>query len=561
MKSKKITRILGIALIISLLVLVIPASHTLAAYDMVLSPSSGQIGDTIYITGTNFPVSTVIYFCFSSQSVLNNTYIGTDVTVYSTVTSTTTTATGTLNTSFVVPAKFSTNNADVTTGLHYLYATVFTADVPPKQLIVNSISFNIVGGEISIDPEEGTVDTEIEITGTDFAPNQDITIEFDGDEVDIEDGDDETDSNGEFVSWIYVPEATTGIKDIDVTVAGYTVTAEFTMEPMIFLSAQSGKVGDVTTISGSGFGRRQYITIYFNNNPFPQSIRTGTNGSFDVSFEIPDLGLSQGTYYIEVEDEDFNSDSVPFTLNVTPPTTTPPTTTPPTTTPPPDNSDLSISSSGDTIGSLIGIGGTGFTPNGTAIVKYDGEEVATITIESTGAFLVTFQVPPSVGGDHVITVTDGINTAETTFTVETTAPEIPPPLAPAMGARISSPFSFDWEDVTDESSPVTYALQISGTPSFNQASILVDKPALTSSQYELTEQEGLNLAGREAPYYWRVKAIDAASNESDWSGIGEFYVAPPFSFPTWAIIILAVFGALILFGVGYWLGRRTAFFY
>ncbi|HEY98409.1 MAG TPA: hypothetical protein G4O16_09555 [Dehalococcoidia bacterium] len=561
MKSKKITKLLGIALVISLLALVIPASPALAAA-LLLSPTAGQIGDSISVTGSGFAPTTIpadgVFLYFSDHQAIIGQAVGTHVTRYATVgAGITTGVTGSFVHNFTVPTTYI-DYTHVTSGTHYLYACQ-----PATSMVISAVAtFTIVGGEISIDPEEGIVDTLVEITGTSFPADQPITIEFDGDEIDIEDGDDETDDDGEFVSYILIPESTAGVQDIDVTVSGYTVTAQFTVEPDIYIYPQSGKPGDTVSVSGTGFARRpKLVDIYFNNT-YLQSVQPDTNGSFYIpTLEIPDLGLSQGTYTIEAEDEDMNLASASFTLNVTPPTTTPPTTTPPTTTPPPDESKLNISSSGDTIGSLIGIGGTGFTPNGTAIVKYDSVEVATVTIEPTGAFLVTFQVPPSVGGNHTITVTDGINTAETTYTVETTAPDIPQPIEPALGARINSPFSFDWEDVTDESQPVTYDLQISGASSFSQASILIERTNLTSSQYELTEQEGSNLVGRDAPYYWRVKAIDAASNEGDWSGIGEFYVAPPFSFPTWAIIVLAIFGALILFGVGYWLGRRTAFFY
>ena len=297
----------------------------------------------------------------------------------------------------------------------------------------------------------------------------------------------------------------------------------------------------------------------FNNN-FIQSAQTDTLGSFYIpAFEIPDLGLAQGSYYIEAEDEDQNLAIAAFTLNTITPTTTPPTTTPPTTTPP-DETDLSISASGHTIGSLIGIGGSGFTPNGTAIIKYDGVEVATTTIEPNGSFLITFQAPPSAGGDHIIAVTDGVNTSQVTYTVETTPPSPPPPLLPKLGAKVNSPINFEWENVADDSPPVTYTLQVSVDSSFGATSIVIEKTGLEVSEYTFTEQEELALAGKETPYYWRIKAVDAASNESAWSGLGEFYITPPFSFPTWAIIVLSILGALIFFGVGYWLGRRTAFF-
>jgi hypothetical protein len=46
-----------------------------------------------------------------------------------------------------------------------------------------------------------------------------------------------------------------------------------------------------------------------------------------------------------------------------------------------------------------------------------------------------------------------------------------------------------------------------------------------------------------------------------WVGAGEFSVAAPFTIPDWALYTLMGLGGLFLFGLGYWLGRRTAFYY
>jgi len=560
MKSMKIAKLLGIAIIISLLMVAIPTSPALGS-SLFLNQTSGQIGDTITVTGSAFSPTTNppdgVFLYFSSQPATLTQIIGSDITKYSTVASGITTGlTGTFTTTFTVPERLTSDNSAVAPGTHYLYA----CQPATSQVIYAIVSFTVVGGDISVSPLTGIVDSPLVITGTSFAASQLITIQFDGTTVIIEEGNTSTNTSGNFASTILIPESKAGLHDITATVGGYSASAQCTVEPDIIIFPQSGEVGDSVSISGTGFARRpKLVDIYFNNN-FIQSAQTDTLGSFYIpAFEIPDLGLTQGSYYIEAEDEDANLAAASFTLNAISPTTTPPTTTPPTTSP--DETDLSINTSGDTIGSLIGIGGAGFTPNGTAVLKYDGVEVATTTIESNGSFLVTFQAPPSAGGPHIITVTDGIHTAETTYTVETTPPSTPPPLLPRLGAKVNSPIRFDWEDVTDDSSPVKYALQISTDSSFSATSIVLEKTGLEVSEYTLTQQEELALAGKETPYYWRIKAIDAASNESAWSGPSEFYVSPPFSFPTWAIIVLSILGALIFFGVGYWLGRRTAFFY
>ena len=73
MKSMKIPKLLGIALIVSLLMLAIPASPVMAG-TFLLSPTSGQIGDTIGVTGSAFNATTdpaqgvVLYFSDHSLS-------------------------------------------------------------------------------------------------------------------------------------------------------------------------------------------------------------------------------------------------------------------------------------------------------------------------------------------------------------------------------------------------------------------------------------------------------------------------------------------------------------
>jgi hypothetical protein len=131
-----------------------------------------------------------------------------------------------------------------------------------------------------------------------------------------------------------------------------------------------------------------------------------------------------------------------------------------------------------------------------------------------------------------------------------------------MGVKAKSPISFDWEDVTDDSLPVTYVLQIATDEDYSEDSLVLEIEDIETSSYTLTDKEELLLAGQEEPYYWRLKAVDAASNEGEWTGNGEFYVSPGFAgLPMWALISLLCVGAVIVFGIGYWLGRRTAFYY
>jgi hypothetical protein len=133
-----------------------------------------------------------------------------------------------------------------------------------------------------------------------------------------------------------------------------------------------------------------------------------------------------------------------------------------------------------------------------------------------------------------------------------------------MGVKAKQPVQFDWEDVTDDSLPVTYSLQIASRNDFAANSIVLEKTGLTESEYTLTEAEQLEPVSKEEPYYWIIKAVDGASNESQWTGAGEFYAgAAGIGFggmPTWIIYLLLGVGGVVIGIIGFWLGRRTAYY-
>ena len=117
-------------------------------------------------------------------------------------------------------------------------------------------------------------------------------------------------------------------------------------------------------------------------------------------------------------------------------------------------------------------------------------------------------------------------------------------------------WKFDWGDVTDLSAPVTYDLQIATDDQFTD--ILREKTGLATSEYTLTEEEELESTSEEEPYYWRVRAVDAASNAGGWTGAAAFQVGSSFFELTgWKLYTLIGIGAVVIFFLGFWIGRRT----
>ena len=132
-----------------------------------------------------------------------------------------------------------------------------------------------------------------------------------------------------------------------------------------------------------------------------------------------------------------------------------------------------------------------------------------------GKFSISIDIPVSQSGSHQITVSDGVFTRLLTFTVESETPSTPILILPVKYTETRSLAYFDWQDVIDPSAPVSYRLQIAADRNFS--AILLDKSAITSSEYNLTAAESLPAVKADTPYYWRVKAKDSASNESEWS--------------------------------------------
>jgi hypothetical protein len=581
MKYVKILRFLGIAVILSLLMMAIPVLPVAAVNDIIVSPNSGKIGDTIRISGSAFAYGESerqARVIFSSQQVDNSKVIGTDVTIYKAVAyaqigllGDTSPAPGTFSTNFTVPATLTnvttTAAVPVTSGTYYIYITITT--IGGEGVNIFAITTFTVTGSATLrppSPASGPVGTSVTVSGANFPPSTAFIIQYDGAEI-PKTGDSTTDSSGVFISIITIPQSIPGPHTITVTAgtnavtATFTVTASATLRP---LSPTSGPVGANVTISGSNFPPSTLIIIKYDGTEILKTgdSTTDSSGVFISTITIPQS--TAGTHNITAT---AGSGSATATFTVTgtsTPTPAPAPTPTPTPTPPPppvSSAKLNITASSNAVGALIGIGGVGFKPNVKVTLKYDDKDIASMTTDANGMFVTTFQAPPGLHGDRIITASDGTNTSKVTFTVESKAPPIPQPLLPEMSVKVKPPITFDWEDVTDASAPVTYNLQISDEKGFSAQSIIVEKKVLESSKYVFTASEGLKLAAQETPYYWRVKAVDAAGNESEWTGSGQFYVPLPFSFPPWTKYVIYAIVAIFIFLIGMWMGRRSAYSY
>jgi hypothetical protein len=491
-----------------------------------LDPTSGPPGTTVGISGNNFPASTPLVFKFD--------------TTFITPTSghTTTLSNGLFFSIITIPAT-------ATAGAHTITVTAGATTLTRTFTVTASAALD------ALQPVSGVPGAFVAISGTNFPASAAIVFKFDTTTL-TPTGSSQTGSNGGFASIITIPSsAAAGAHTITVTVgttertATFTVTGTTASANLSPLSPAFGPVGTQVTVSGTNFPAGN-IAITFDGAPLTLSGNTQTSGgSFTSIITIPQSTATSHTITVTA-----GSSTATATFTVT--GTATPTPTP--------SSLLNIKAGGDTVGSSIAVAHAGFVPNSKVTVTYDGVKVAEDNTDASGFFVITFQAPSSMHGIHAITASDGTNIASANFTVESIPPIVPLPLSPGMGASVDLPATFDWADVIDASLPVTYNLQIATSANFTADSIVIDKTALTKSEYTLSELDELKLGG-EVTYYWREQAVDAALNASDWTGAGAFTVSQPFTFTGWPLYLTICVGAVLIFLFGLWIGRRTAFYY
>jgi hypothetical protein len=480
--------------------------------DITLSVSTGHVGDTVTVSGTGFYASAGITVLYDGVSK------GT----------TTATASGTFTGfTFIVPGSVK--------GVH----TVRAQETSNPTTYYATDDFT-VSPAIAINPTTGSVGDTVTVTGNGFNGSSTITIYFDS----VSQTTTSTNSSGTFTATTFaVPSTSRGTHTVKAQDAGSNqATATFTVSTKITINPPSGPSGTTVTVTGTGFGTSSTVTITYNNvtvTTNPPTINTGSTGSFTATFVVP--VLAAGTYVVRASaGSDVAMANFQSTTNAT-------------------ISQTTSASSPGYVGMSLTIEGVGFTPNHEITVTYatDPTTIATTNSDGSGNFTVTFTIPPSVAGEHTITVSDGTIIKNFDFYMETTPPPTPALTAPLADTKLKDN-TFTWgavEDVAPASNPISYDLQVAADSSF--ATPLVDKTGLAATSYTLLDEEKLKSTGKDAPYYWRVRAVDAASNASAWSEASTFTVGFSFAFTGWVVWVTLVVVAIVFFIIGLLVGRRA----
>jgi hypothetical protein len=265
----------------------------------------------------------------------------------------------------------------------------------------------------------------------------------------------------------------------------------FKILPNLEASPKSVAPGDKVTLKGTGFTANTVIALAFDGKDTKQELKSNGIGSFTAAFTVPNT--MNGRHEFKASAPDVFGVESASSLNVGPTITLQPDTL--------------------VVGNEVTVSGRGFAASSAVSIIYDDNVISdSPTTDTNGNFTFTFKVPQSSKAEHTLVTTDKAgNKASYGMPLESKPPPTPNPIQP-RGQRFgwlgSKVVKFEWVSVSDESG-VIYTLEIARDLNFFPLEAGMRKTGLTNTSSLVNLPPGT--------YYWRVKAIDGAGNESPWT--------------------------------------------
>jgi len=506
----------AIVLVLCLVAIALPAAPAQAAgASITLSPDHGIPGDEVTISGYNFTAEArVTLYYYPDGARIQLARVDTNDAGYFKVEH------------IVIPESY--------TGAHEIRAYT-GSNLEAAQ------NFTVQPG-LTVDPEEGPVGTNVTVRGHGFFEDeQEIEVRYylDGNytmiAVDIE-----ADENGSWKVSSLVPASAQGSHIIDAkggnSSLGKVQDITFEVTPSISVIDESGNPidnpsgspGENIMMTGNGFyANDSYIKILFDGQEVETGIiRADDNGHWQGNFQVPEL--PKGTYDVTAQGQHTaKKDITALSFEIGP--------------------GLVLSLNQGHVGTNLTVRGGGFATSKDVVIRYDGNQEATATTNSSGSFRATFLVPRSQHGARQVTAeVNGVVEAAATFTMESDAPGVPELIWPPDEARIGiigkvQP-AFEWSAVSDVSG-VHYSLQIAGSDNVTAAGFvdpIVSVQNIVGTNYTLNATEALSYG----TYYWIVQAVDGAENKGAWTTVRSFRAGV---LPLWAFILAIV---VVAAGIG-----------
>jgi len=419
-----------------------------------LNPTSGLVGATVTIAGTNFGASQGISTVkFNGTTASPTSWSATSIAV-------------------AVPAGATTGNVVVTVGGASSNAVNFTVLVPP------SIA--------SLTPNSGVVGTSVTIAGANFGTSQGTsTVTFNGTPATP------TSWSAASIAVSMPTGATTG--NVVVTVGGLAsngVNFTVVVPPSITSSTpNSGTVGTSVTIAGANFGATQGIsTVTFNGIATTPTSWSATS----IAAPVPN-GATTGNVIVTVNS--VASNGVTFTV----------------TSPGPSLTSLGLTQG--PVGATVTIVGTNFgATQGTSTVTFNGTAGTPSTWSDTS---IDVPVPAGATSGNVIITVGGVASNGLPFTV-TPPPNISSisPTSGPIGAVVTIIGTNFGPTVGTRVSGVTFNGVAARTNSWSDTQILVPVPAGATTGNVIVSISGVASNG----VLFTVTAAPAITNLSPTAG-------------------------------------------
>lgn len=364
------------------------ASITVVQPSITLVPASGHVGDSVTVTGANYPPG----------SLVTATYDGSPFTLGPPGPSTDGSGNVPSGTTFSLPASIS--------GAHTVWVSAGGRSA--------AATFT-VSPRVWLSPTSGVAGSTDTITGSGFAPGSAITAAVGGTSVALADG--SSDASGSVSATFTVPDQPPGAHDVVATDgAGNSASAVYSTDtPLLSLSVTSGHVGDSVQITGSGFPENAAVSATYDGaaRPLYGSATTDASGAIPegLAFTVPASTAGAHTVQLAV-----GAGSVSATFTVTP--------------------QITLAPATGVVGSADSISGTGFAASSTISAEL-GAAIITLgaptSTDSAGSFSgASYTVPAAPAGAETVQVSDSASPAADSATASfTVTPKIT--LTPASG--------------------------------------------------------------------------------------------------------------------------------
>ncbi len=387
------------------------------------------------------------------------------------------------------------------------------SDVADKQFTVAPV--------VTMDPTSGGVGTLVTLAGNGFASAEGIKVQFSS--KDVRTGL-TSQIDGSWSTSFAVPSSNKGSHIVNIigdnTTANEIPNLIFTVSPSISVSPSSAYAGDNIQINGSGFANNETtIEVLFDGKQILRNLVADDTGNWSSPFQLPES--VNGPHNLNADGKmTSSSDVIPSTIATL--------------------SQISVVPNTGFVNDELRVTGTGFSGSKDFSVSFGNAPAASGTTNDTGSFQTIFKAPGGKSGPITIAATDLKNvTASTTFSVDTTPPDVPQISSPRDGATVglmgNTKVAFKWTDVSSRNG-VTYDIEVSDQSNF--AKTLITQTKLTEAKYTLSEAEALP----NGEYYWHVRAVDGAGNTSAWTSTSLVKVG----FLTTTTLILIGVGIVVL---------------